>query len=55
MTEEQIKLLIQSEVKKQLKAEKAKLFKLVESKLLHTGEYARCFRVMDIFDEWRDQ
>jgi len=52
LTEEQIKELIASEVRKQLAEEKKQLAKMVRDKFLYTGQYAGAAKLMDVIDKW---
>jgi len=52
MDASEIKILIDKEVKNQLKIEKQNIAKKIRGKLLYTGEFARSRWLIDIFDEW---
>jgi hypothetical protein len=56
MNEEEIKKLIEVEVSKKveskLKEEKENLYKIIEHKLLYTGEFAKARRIIDEFFQW---
>jgi len=52
MTPDEIKELIANEVKKQMKAEKEKLARKITTKLEYTGEFAKAYYLMQVFDDW---
>jgi hypothetical protein len=52
MTPDEIKELVANEVKKQLKAEKEKIYKKLKYRLEYTGEFANAYLIMEAFGNW---
>lgn len=52
MTPEEIKQFVANEVKKQLKAEKEKIYKKLKDRLEYTGEFANAYSIIEAFENW---
>ena len=52
MNNETLEEKIANEVRKQIKEEKEKLSEIVNLKLEYTGEFAKAYYIMQIFEKW---